>query len=64
MQMALARHLHDTMERLDPQGSDWGNLTEFDREFYRVCASHALAFVSRWSRTGDNRVVGAAEPGK
>jgi hypothetical protein len=46
----LAETLHDEMEHLDPIGSDWHTLTDFDREYYRSCAGHMLAELRDWDR--------------
>lgn len=39
----LARHLHFTMERIDPSESEnFDALTEREREFYRACVREIL----------------------
>jgi len=38
----LAVELHGEMERLDPVGSDWGELEEHDRQFCRLLIEHIL----------------------
>jgi hypothetical protein len=39
----LARHLHSTMERLDPsQDSEWDDLTEAEQDFYRAVVREML----------------------
>lgn len=40
----LAIRLHDRMEHLDPtlNGSKWGDLSDHEREFYRLCIEDLL----------------------
>lgn len=55
LQWHLARRLYETMERLDPQPGAivWDDMTEFERDFFRVCAVEVLNAADSWRQRGD-----------
>lgn len=55
----LARHLHFTMERLDPsEDQEWSRLTEVQRDFYRECVREIF-----WEISSEPVLVRVLNPG-
>jgi hypothetical protein len=55
----LARHLHFTMERLDPsEDHEWNRLTESQRDFYRECVREVF-----WKISSEPVLVRVLNPG-